>query len=254
MGYPRFSDHPCSAAVSIAHSESLPMDERVFSSTPWSVLSADSITRQSVPAEVRVKMMELRDWEMLARASLGVVNHLDWFLGSLGRIVASVDLSPEKSADAKNLLTAAGTAMLHLAKLQARTLGSNATVLRESILGMSVLERADAAFIRSQGIGTLDLLGGLAESVLRAASEARQTLEPFHAPNNRPLCSVTPSGMVSNRGSFGPVFRRRRGGGGTSSGARPRFQATTSTSRRSAVRGRRGNRGVTRGFEPRSQF
>ena len=49
------------------------MEERVFPSTPWSVLSADSITRQSVPAEVRVKMTHLRDWEMLARASLGVV-------------------------------------------------------------------------------------------------------------------------------------------------------------------------------------
>ena len=66
--------------------------------------------------------MQLRDWEMLARASLGVVNHLDWFLGSVGRIVASanwasVDLSPEKSADARNLLTAAGTAMLHLAQV-----------------------------------------------------------------------------------------------------------------------------------------
>lgn len=240
----------------ITHSESLPMEERVFPSTPWSVSSADSITRQAVPAEVRVKMTQLRDWEMLARASLGVVNHLDWFLGSVGRIVASVDLSPEKSADARNLLTAAGTAMLHLAQLQARTLGSNATVRREAILGMSVLERADAAFIRSQGIGTLDLLGGQAESVLRAASEARRTLEPFRAPNNRPPRSVTPSGTVSNRGSFGPGSRRRRGGGGTSSGARarPRFQATTSTSRRSAVRGRRGYRGATRGFEPRSQL
>ena len=75
----------------IAHSESLPMEERVFLSTPWSVSSADSITRQSVPSEVRVKMTQLHDWEMLARASLGVVNHLDWFLGSVGRIVASVD-------------------------------------------------------------------------------------------------------------------------------------------------------------------
>ena len=157
----------------IAHSESLPMEERVFPSTPWSVSSADSITRQSVPAEVRIKMTQLRDWEMLARASLGVVNHLDWFLG---RIVASVDLSPEKSADARNLLTAAGTAMLHLAQLEARTLGSNATVRREAILGMSVLKRADAAFIRSQGIGTL---GGQAESVLRAASEANvEALQP----------------------------------------------------------------------------
>ena len=82
--------------------------------------------------------------------------------------MASVDLSPEKSADAKNLLTAAGTAMLHLAQLHARTLGSNATVRREAILGMSVLERADAAFIGSQGIGTLDLLGGIGtESVFR---------------------------------------------------------------------------------------
>ena len=171
----------------IAHSESLPIEERVFPSTPWSVSSADSITRQSVPAEVRVKMTQLRDWEMRARASLGVVNHLDWFLGSMGRIVASVDLSPEKSADASNLLMAAGLAMLHLAQLQARTLGSNATVRREAILGMSVLKRADAAFIRSQGIGTLDLLGGQAESVLRAASEARRT-------KNRPPRSVTPSG------------------------------------------------------------
>ena len=31
---------------------------------------------------------------------------------------------------------------------------------REAILGASVLERADAALIRSQGIGALDLLAG----------------------------------------------------------------------------------------------
>ena len=78
--------------------------------------SAEAITRQSVPSEVRVKMSQLHDWEMLARAtSLGVINHLDWFLGFVGRIVASVDLSPEQSSDGRNLLTAAGTAILHLA-------------------------------------------------------------------------------------------------------------------------------------------
>ena len=159
MGHPRFSvlRQYRSEYYQIAHSESLPMEERVSLSTPWSVSSADSITRESMPSEVRVKMTQLRDWEMLARASLGVVNHLDWFIGSVGRIVASVDLSPEKSADARNLLTAAGTAMLHLAQLQARTLGSNATVRREAILGMSVLERADAAFICSQGIAGMSL-------------------------------------------------------------------------------------------------
>ena len=63
----------------IAHPESLPVEERVLPSTPWSVSSADSITTQSVSSEVRVKITQLRDWEMLARASLGVVNHLDWF-------------------------------------------------------------------------------------------------------------------------------------------------------------------------------
>ena len=40
----------------IAHLERLPMEELVFPSTPWSVLSADSVTRQSMPAEVRVKI------------------------------------------------------------------------------------------------------------------------------------------------------------------------------------------------------
>ena len=75
----------------IAHSDSLPTEERVFPRTPWSTSSAEAITRQSLLLEVRVKVSQLRDWEILARAGLGVINHLDWFLGSVGTIIASVD-------------------------------------------------------------------------------------------------------------------------------------------------------------------
>ena len=67
----------------IAHSDSLPIEKRVFPSTPWSTASAEAITRQSLPSEVRVKVSQLRDWGMLARASLCVINHLDWFLQSV---------------------------------------------------------------------------------------------------------------------------------------------------------------------------
>ena len=191
------------------------------------LLQKPSLDSQTVPSEVRAKMSQLHDWEMLARAtSLGVINHLDWFLGSVVRIVASVDLSPEQSSDGRNLLTAAGTAILHLAHLQARTLGSNATLRRLAILGVSVLEQSDASFIRSQGIGTLDLLAGQAESVIRAASEVKRTLEPFRHPNSRPPRSVATSGPAPSRGSSGPGSRRQREGGRASSGARfrPRFR------------------------------
>ena len=81
-------------------------------------------------------------------------------------------------------------------------------------------------FIQSQGIGTLDVLAGQAESVLRAASEVKRTLEPFRPPNSRPPWSVAPSGPAPSRRSFGPGSRRQREGGGASSGARfrPRFR------------------------------
>ena len=126
--------------------------------------------------------------------------------------------------------------MLHLAHLQARTLGSNATLRREAILGVSVLERSDASFIRSQGIGT-HLLAGQAESVLRATSEPKRTLEPFLPPNSRSPRSFAPWVPLPSRGSFGPGSRRRRGGSVATSGAqfRSRFQATTSTPRLSVA-------------------
>ena len=46
--------------------------------------------------EVKVRVSQMKDWEMLARAGLGVTNHLDWFLGSIWQILIGVDLGPEK--------------------------------------------------------------------------------------------------------------------------------------------------------------
>ena len=49
----------------IAQSDSLPTEERVFPRTPWSTSSAEAITRQSLPSEVRVKVSQCetgRSW------------------------------------------------------------------------------------------------------------------------------------------------------------------------------------------------
>ena len=71
-------------------------EERLLPHTPLSTSAASSVLKRGAPAEVKVRVSQMKDWEMLARASLGVTNHLDWFLGSIWQILIGVDLGPEK--------------------------------------------------------------------------------------------------------------------------------------------------------------
>ena len=80
-----------------------------------------------------------------------------------------MDLSPKKSSDARNLLTAAGTAMLH-PHMQVWTLGSNVTLRREAILGVSVLEQSDASLSGDNTSAHSIYSPARGESMLSAAS------------------------------------------------------------------------------------
>ena len=129
--------------------------------------------KRGAPAEVKILVSKMKDWEMLATAGLGVTNHLDWFLGSIWQILIGVDLGPEKSTDLTNCLTS--SCVNQLAHIQASILAANATVRREAFLDASVLHRPGAHFLRSQAIGCVDLLAGRAHEALRTASEEQRT-------------------------------------------------------------------------------
>ena len=165
---------------------SIPLPEAPVDETFGGALSAlcqgqvredrySSLPQSGAPAEVKVRVSQMKDWEMLARAGLGVTNHPDWFLGSIWQILVGVDLGPEKSADLTNCLTSSCVAVNQLAHIQAHTLAANATVRREAFLDASVLHRPGAHFLRSQAIGCVDLLAGRGHEALRTASEEQRT-------------------------------------------------------------------------------
>ena len=151
---------------------------------------------------------------MLARAGLGVTNHLDWFLGSIWQILIGVDLGPEKSSDVTNFLTSACVAVNQLAHIQARTLAANATVRREAFLDASVhFLRPGAHFLRSQAIGCVDLLAGRGHKALRTASEEQRTALLFETTvgsSRRPMASATAGPSIPRSRSH--AQRKRRGG------------------------------------------
>ena len=187
-------------------------EERLLPHTPWSTSAASSVLKRGAPAEVKVRVSQMKDWEMLARAGLGVTNHLDWFLGSIWQILVGVDLGPEKSADLTNFLTSSCVAVNQLAHIQARTLAANATVRREAFLDASVLHSPGAHFLRSQAIGCVDLLAGRGHEALRTASEEQRTALLFDTmvgASRRPVASAT-SGQSRRPRSH--AQRRRRGG------------------------------------------
>ena len=129
-----------------------------YTHTPSTSASA-SVLKRAAPTEVKVRVSQLRDWEGITRASLGVINHLDWFVASVFQVVNGLDINPEGKTDINNFLSSAYIAVNHLAHLQARNLASNATIRREEFLEASVLSREEAHYLRSQGIGCVDLLG-----------------------------------------------------------------------------------------------
>ena len=87
----------------------------------WSVDASAIPGGRQVPAEVRVKVSQLREWEAMSCASLGVLNHLDWFLSTVLTVISDgQDASPEGVEEVQNLLTSAGVALNHIALIQAR--------------------------------------------------------------------------------------------------------------------------------------
>ena len=204
---------------------------------------------------MKVRVSQMKDWEMLARADMGVTNHLYWFLGSIWQILIGVDLGPEKSSDLTNCLTSACVAVNQLAHIQARTLAANATVRREAFLDASVLHRPGAHFLRSQAIGCVDLLAGRGHEALRTASEDQRTALLFETTvgsSRRPMASATAGPSIPRSRSH--AQRRRRGGfaatNPVSARRRPNPTPPTTPARRQVERGRRGQLGVTRTFDP----
>ena len=115
----------------------------------------------------------LKDWEGLERASLGVINHLDWFLSTVWKMVSTVEVEPQMRTDINNMLTSSSVAVNQLAHMQVRLLTGNAAFHREGLLDASVLDLAGALFLRSQPIGDTDLFGGKVPEALRVAAEDR---------------------------------------------------------------------------------
>ena len=128
----------------------------------------------------------------LQRASLGVINHLDWFLSTVWKMVGTVEVEPQMRANIDNMLTSSSVAVNHLAHMQARLLVGNATFRREGLLDASVLDRAGAQFLRSQPIGGADLFAGKVPEALRVASEDRKDLlfQPHNHLRHRSLPAV----------------------------------------------------------------
>ena len=114
---------------------------------------------------------------MMTRASLGVINHLDWFVLTVGKILTKCEVDREKNNDLDDLLHYSSMAVSHLAELQAKLLASNATVRREAILSSSHLSLAAVMYLRGQPIGCTDLFGGpsaVAEAFRISSQEKRK--------------------------------------------------------------------------------
>ena len=148
-----------------------------------------------------------------------MINHLDWFVASVYQVVNGLDINPEGKTDINNFLSSACIAVNHFAHLQAHNLASNATIRREAFLEASVLSREEAHYLRSRGIGCVDLLGGEGNEAMKRASQEKRTSLLFqstvgaphrpvhctasHAPLKR-LASPGDNGLVQGEGNLFP--------------------------------------------------
>ena len=85
----------------------------------WSTSSFLAIAKGTPPTDFRIRNFLLRDWEELQRASLGVINLLEWFLSTVWKMVVAVEIDPEMRANIDNMLTSSSVAVNHLALMQA---------------------------------------------------------------------------------------------------------------------------------------
>ena len=154
----------------------VPLAEVLQPQQMWTTSYFLVIAKGAPPTEFRIRNSLLRDWEGLERASLGVINHLDWFLSTAWKMVSTVEVEPQMRTDINNMLTSSSVAVNQLAHMQVRLLAGNAAFRREGLLDASVVDRAGAPFLRSQPIGGTDLFGGKVPEALRMAAE-----DPFQA-------------------------------------------------------------------------
>ena len=190
------------------HAPEVVPEERVLSKL-WSV-DAAALRSGGRPdgAACPVKIAQLRDWEAMIRASLGVLNHLDWFMSTVLVILGTGELTSEKVAEVRNLLLSSGIALNHVSQIQARLLGSNATVRRESILASSVLDKDTRQFLRDQPICLPELFGSKCGEALKVASEERQKQFILKAALGGPFRSPP---LPTPQGSQRFVQRREKG-------------------------------------------
>ena len=171
----------------------------------WTTSSFLAIAKGAPPTDFRIRNSLLRDWEGLERASLGVINHLDWFLSTVWKMVSTVEVEPQMRTDINNMLTSSSVAVNQLAHMQVRLLAGNAAFRREGLLDASVLDRAGALFLRSQPIGGTDLFGGKVPEALRVAAEDRNKQLLFQA-------AVKPAAKGAAAPPRGPPRSQQRGG------------------------------------------
>ena len=234
--------------------EDVPEEGRLHPHTLWSTSASASVLKRAAPTEVKVRVSQLRDWESIARASLGVINHLDWFVASVYQVINGLDINPEGKTDANNFLSSACTAINHLAHLQVRNLTSNATIRREAFLDASVLGREDAHYLRSLGIGSVDLLGGESKEAIKRASEEKRTALLFQSAVGAPRRPAPPATAQTSRFPRGQRARARRGKFVPSNAAPARKSTKPPTAapapHRYVKAGRGGKIGVTNRYDP----
>ena len=230
----------------VHYSADVPEAEVLQPQQLYSTSSFLAIAKGTPPTDFRIRHSLLRDWEGLQRASLGVINHLDWFLSTVWKMVGTVEVEPQMRANIYNMLTSSSVAVNHLAHMQARLLAGNATFRREGLLDDSVLDRAGAQFLRSQPIGGADLFAGKVPEALRVASEDRNKQLLFQA-------AVKPAGRGAGGSPRGAPraqrggFRKRKGFTPSTSQVthkRPKPQGQTTMSRH-VEKGKGAKLGVT---------
>ena len=213
----------------------------------WTTSSFLAIAKGAPPTEFRIRNSLLRDWEGLERASLGVINHLDWFLSTVWKMVSTVEVEPQMRTDINNMLTSSSVAVNQLAHMQTRLLAGNAAFRREGLLDASVLDRAGALFLRSQPIGGTDLFGGKVPEALRVAAEDRNKQLLFQAAVKPAAkgAAAPPRGPPRSQSQQRGGFRKRKGqtrAPAQTTHKRPKHQGTLS---RQVSRGRGAKLGVT---------
>ena len=196
----------------VHYQDDIQEDERIYPHSNWSTASAAQISKKGYPADFRVKAVQMRDWEAMSRTSLGILNHLDWFMSSIWTVLGGCPIEKDQQADIDKLMSASGIAVNQLTHIQMRSLASNATVRREAILEFSVLDRMEALFLRSQPIRCTDLFGGRCAEALRVASEQKKNTLLFQATMGSSRKSG--SGPSGGKSRFPPRSRlnKRKGG------------------------------------------